>query len=133
MLTALLQALMDEGYVVSSGSEYPVVGVSTKGATALNDGEIFVSFALEEKTVKKKRPERTTVSEDGLEGSLKIWRIAQAKEFGIPAFHVINNRTLIAIANARPASEEELLAVTGMGPVKMEQFGADVLALIAEA
>ena len=132
-LTALLQALMDEAYVVSSGSEYPVVGVSAKGVAALDDGEILVSFASEEKPVKKMKSERTAVSEKGLEGSLKTWRLAQAQEFGIPAFHVINNRTLIAIANARPMSEEELLAISGMGPVKVEKFGADVLALVAEA
>ena len=49
------------------------------------------------------------------------------------AFHVFANRVLAAIAEARPRSAEELLAVPGVGPAKLERYGAEVLEVVAAA
>ena len=51
----------------------------------------------------------------------------------MPSYVVFNDRTLRGIAQARPASEDEMLAVSGVGPAKWEQYGAEVLELVAEA
>ncbi|MBV9818487.1 MAG: ATP-dependent DNA helicase RecQ [Solirubrobacterales bacterium] len=60
---------------------------------------------------------------------LREWR-AQAAD-GKPAFTVAHDRTLTAIAAARPTSLESLAQIRGVGPAFIERYGADVLALLA--
>ncbi len=62
--------------------------------------------------------------------ALKAWRLTAAA--GKPAFTVASNRTLTSIAAARPADEDALLAISGVGPAFIEKYAAEVLALIAE-
>lgn len=64
--------------------------------------------------------------------TIRAWRRGRSEEIGLPPFCVFSNRTMAAISNARPSTEEELLAVNGMGPVKYQQFGAELLNLIRE-
>jgi RecQ family ATP-dependent DNA helicase len=62
--------------------------------------------------------------------ALKTWRLGAAE--GKPAFTVASNKTLTAIAAARPQSEETLLAISGVGPAFIEKYAPDVLAIVAE-
>jgi len=62
--------------------------------------------------------------------ALKTWRLGAAE--GKPAFTVAANKTLTAIAAARPQSEETLLAISGVGPAFIEKYAPDVLAIVAE-
>ncbi len=64
--------------------------------------------------------------------ALKAWRLAEAKRRRIPAFRVMSNRTLGEIAASRPADEEALLAVHGIGPTVMKKYGDRLLGIVAE-
>jgi DNA helicase-2/ATP-dependent DNA helicase PcrA len=46
---------------------------------------------------------------------------------------VFADKTLHALAERPPATAEELLAVPGIGPAKLEAFGGELLALLAAA
>ena len=48
----------------------------------------------------------------------------------MPAYVVANNDTLLAIAAALPKTEDELLAITGVGPKKVELYGDEILACL---
>ena len=61
---------------------------------------------------------------------LKVWRGEQARERGVPAYVVFHDKTLHALAAAKPQSESDLLAITGIGPTKVEKFGAALLAVL---
>jgi ATP-dependent DNA helicase RecQ len=63
---------------------------------------------------------------------LRAWRAAEAKRLGVPAFVVLHDRTLTALAGARPGSAKELLAIDGIGPAKAEKFGAAILGLCTD-
>jgi DNA helicase-2/ATP-dependent DNA helicase PcrA len=65
--------------------------------------------------------------------ALKDWRRERAKADGVPAYVVFHDRTLIEIAERRPASADQLGGIAGVGPAKLERYGADVLAAIAAA
>jgi RecQ family ATP-dependent DNA helicase len=67
-----------------------------------------------------------------LEEKLRAWRREEAGKMGQPAFCVFADRTLRAIAVERPRTEEELLAVAGIGPAKAAKFGAAVCSICAE-
>jgi ATP-dependent DNA helicase RecQ len=62
--------------------------------------------------------------------ALKAWRLQAAA--GNPAYTVAHNKTLTAIAATRPANEDALLAISGIGPSFVEKYAPEVLALIAE-
>ena len=64
-------------------------------------------------------------------GELRQWRLDTAKSMGVPTYVVFTDATLLAIAQRMPASPEELIQVPGVGPMKIEQFGEDVLAITA--
>jgi superfamily II DNA helicase RecQ len=58
---------------------------------------------------------------------LRSWRLATAQQEGQKAFYVFPDSTLEQIAAARPQTLEELEAVKGVGPKKLEQYGQAVL------
>lgn len=64
-------------------------------------------------------------------GRLKQWRIEVSQEQRVPAYVVFTDATLEAIAERRPASERELLAIAGVGRTKLERYGPAVLDLCA--
>jgi ATP-dependent DNA helicase RecQ len=70
---------------------------------------------------------------EALAARLKEWRAAEAKRLGVPAFVLLHDRTLAALAQARPANPRQLLEVNGMGPAKVERFGKEILELCGAA
>jgi len=61
---------------------------------------------------------------------LRAWRGQIARQHGVPAYVVLHDSTLQAIAQARPASIEALRAIPGLGERKLANYGAQLLALI---
>lgn len=53
-----------------------------------------------------------------------------ARTHRLQDFMVFSNDTLEQLAQIRPANEREMLAISGVGPVKMERFGWDFLRVI---
>jgi ATP-dependent DNA helicase RecQ len=64
---------------------------------------------------------------------LRGWRLERSREDGVPAFVVLHDTTLRELAAAQPRTRGELAAVKGFGPVKVERYGDDLLALLAAA
>jgi DNA helicase-2/ATP-dependent DNA helicase PcrA len=66
----------------------------------------------------------------GLLGALKAWRRQRSSEDGVPAYVVATDATLAAIAERRPRSERELLAMPGIGPARVAKYGDEILAIV---
>jgi DNA helicase II / ATP-dependent DNA helicase PcrA len=64
--------------------------------------------------------------------ALKAWRLERARRDEVPAYLVFHNSTLAEIAGRRPRSLAELAAVPGVGPAKLDRYGEEVLAALAE-
>jgi superfamily II DNA helicase RecQ len=96
--------------VAKSGSRASRSSTTRPAAPALPVAETEVSAALLER--------------------LKRWRRTRAAEMGVPAFVVFGDRDLTAIAAAAPVTMEELASCKGMGPVKLKQYGGELLAEI---
>ncbi len=69
-----------------------------------------------------------TLDEDLL-AALRAWRLRVAKEGRVPAFTVFTDTTLIAIAEQKPADEDTLAQIPGLGPMKLHAYGEAVLTL----
>ncbi|QTG80669.1 ATP-dependent DNA helicase UvrD2 [Arthrobacter crystallopoietes] len=63
--------------------------------------------------------------------ALRQWRKDTALEASVPAFVVFTDATLVAIAEARPQSMQELSRLAGVGPAKLERYGEDVLRILS--
>ncbi|HUQ77550.1 MAG TPA: ATP-dependent DNA helicase UvrD2 [Patescibacteria group bacterium] len=77
------------------------------------------------------RPRRAVVGEDPLFDALREWRTRRAHDAGMPAYVVASDATLSAIAAARPSSLAGLERVNGIGPGKLDKYGAEILAIVA--
>ena len=63
--------------------------------------------------------------------ALRTWRAAEAKRRRIPAFRILTDRALVALAGDRPSDEAGLLAVSGIGPTIVRKYGEALLRLVA--
>jgi ATP-dependent DNA helicase UvrD/PcrA len=75
---------------------------------------------------------RPVEPDDPLYAALKTWRLERARADEVPAYVVFHNATLEEIAARRPRSLVELASVPGIGPAKLERYGADLLSALAE-
>ncbi len=141
-IDSLYKQLIAIGYLKVVGSEYPVVELTALGKRALAHRE---AITLDMPTSASARggsskgassvvpDEPLDADAAGLFAELKAWRTEQARAQVVPPYVVFNDRTLDALARARPQDEDALLAIKGIGPAKLERYGADVLRIIADA
>ena len=64
--------------------------------------------------------------------ALRRYRLVVARAEGVPPYVVASDRSLREIARLRPSGEGELLLAYGIGPAKLQKYGAGLLAVIAE-
>jgi ribonuclease D len=63
---------------------------------------------------------------------LREWRTQRAAERGVPSDIVLTNEVLMAIARAAPASLEDLAALRVLGAWKLQEYGEELLRVVAE-
>ncbi len=60
------------------------------------------------------------------------WRKHQAKRRNVPPFKVMNNKTIITIANEQPGNKAELLDIKGITPNVWRRYGKFLLRAVAK-
>ena len=76
---------------------------------------------------------RTPVAADSrVEEALRTWRLLEARRRGVPAFRIFNDQALRAIAQTRPATAADLLAVPGIGISAVEKYGRQIYRILEE-
>jgi HRDC domain/UvrD-like helicase C-terminal domain len=124
--------------LVDQGHEWRIVDIEPAAAVAERGGNIR-HFALGERveTVGRQRgplrPRAGEVDEASVVLFDLLRRFRERVRNGKPAYTVFDDKTLVAIAAALPADLPALAAVKGVGPAKLEQYGDDVLELVAVA
>ncbi len=138
----VVELLAADGYLEISDGQYPVVGLGPRCREAAVDG-----FALKMKRTKKvaegRRAHMGTFgsgravadlddpAQQDLFERLRALRKRLASEAGIAPYMVFSDRTLREMCLARPRTDEELLAISGVGVKKLRTYGEDFLAEIA--
>ena len=104
----------------------------TTGTTDYWSAVIF--YDLKNKTEKQKEEKSTfedlSQHEKEIFSALKQWRNDLAKDLGWSAFRVCHNAHLLAIAESKSATIEDLLKVKGFGEVRTEKYGEAILAVL---
>ncbi len=86
---------------------------------------------LAELEIQAAPPPKPLEPDDPLYAVLKKWRLETAKAEERPAYVIFHNSTLAEIVRRGPRSREELAAVPGVGPAKLDRYGDEVLAVLA--
>jgi DNA topoisomerase-3 len=68
----------------------------------------------------------------GAAAMLKAWRRAVAAKQRVPAFRIMSDRVLLAIAEKEPMTAAELLAIPGIGIKLVEKYGAQIYRVLDE-
>ena len=104
-------------------------------------GEQPVELALPEPTPAARRSRRSGSGATGAAAAavdpgdpvlaaLKAWRLAQARDQGVPPYVVFHDRTLLELAAQRPSTRGQLAEVAGIGAAKLERYGDALLAVL---
>ena len=80
----------------------------------------------EVRTKKVERPEGPVAD------ALRTWRFENARAAKMLAYVIFSDATLAQLADRLPGDERALLRISGIGPVKVERYGEEILAIIAE-
>lgn len=93
-------------------------------------GDAFGTLSVEAKS----GPVSTMKLEGGRAGvveALMQWRRTKALAAGVPAYCIMWQKSLLAIAERLPSSEAELVVMPHFGPVRTKKYGAEILEVIA--
>jgi ATP-dependent DNA helicase RecQ len=117
--TTPLALLISDGIVNKFGGQ-------TEGAPRTKKAKAAVGAAAKKAEA---GPIQLSADDDALVARLREWRAAEAKRLRVPSYVVLHDRTLTALAQARPENPKQLLEIDGMGPAKVEKFGEAILGL----
>lgn len=122
-----LVQLMNQGYIEIAFHENNALKLTPFSKRVLFENEkVMLTRALSIlKKADKEKPKATakTAREDGLFERLRLLRLRISMEENIPAYLVFSDATLREIEAERPMSEEEFLAINGVGQRKLEVYG----------
>ena len=125
---ACLSAVKEHGYSVQ-------VVQQTKAQHLLSHKDKDSNNDKRRNRSKGKSKDKTPGNENintGFADILRQWRAAKAKEEGIPAYMVLQQKALHAIATNLPKTPSELKRQLGIGSKTMEKYGNEILDLVNE-
>jgi RecQ family ATP-dependent DNA helicase len=129
-----VELLISDGVVEEFGGKGAAPGRSRTGRTAEKNGSSKAAGGKATRTgTAEAVPVKLTAEGEALAARLREWRSAEAKRLRVPAYVVLHDRTLAAVAQVRPANSRQLLEINGMGPAKVERFGEAILGLCEAA
>lgn len=139
LLMEVVELLAAGDYLTITEGTYPVVCAGGRYREAARDD---FSLCMKRTASKAKRGAAVrsagaagvaalTASDEALFERLRALRKRLADEAEVPPYVVFPNTTLTAMAQARPATAAEFLAVPGIGEKKLATYGEPFLAEIA--
>lgn len=129
-----INQLINLGLIEIAYDDYLKLKITSLGDEILRTNKPIQLVQPLNKKKSKKTPAKQTATltpNEALIQALKKYRKEIAQQNKVPAYVIFNDATLNQLAAQQPKNEEELLAIQGMGTVKVERFGKDLLALIA--
>lgn len=127
--------LANQGLIEIMYSENSALKISPLGKKVLKgEKNIQLTYPVTAEE-KKKKPKIVRIANEGevneeLFKELKKVRYAISKEENVPAYIVFNDKTLQEIARELPVTENEFLAISGVGLNKMQEYGEEFMEVV---
>lgn len=137
LLHEYIRELVKQGYLRRPPGDYDVLITSEKADNVLFQNEQVLWRHIVQK---KQTPQRQKTAVSGKPGAadqdlldqLRSLRAELARQAGVPAYVIFHDATLLNLASAQPATEAELLAISGVGEQKAKKYGQAILEEITE-
>ena len=126
----LLELVRQNGFSVDAYlHEKAIAMLSGKGTNSQTKPE---KKPAKQKEKAQKTTEEITLDEKniGIFNALAQWRKEKAAERGLPTYCIMSQKSLIAAANTRPSTIEELAAIPYFGQKRAESSGEEILKII---
>ena len=91
-----------------------------------------IDFETEKNRLTKAQNPSSSGNKSDLYGSLKAWRDSVANEKDLEKYMVIAQKTLENLAEEKPRSKGQLAQISGLGNIKIKQYGDEILDIINE-
>ncbi len=130
----LVHQLLDQDLLQRSGGDRPVIGLNDRSWEVLRGRRQVVLLeprvGSTTRTTRLEADDWQGVDRDLFE-RLRSWRRRVADARGKPAWTILDDKALRAIARERPASPAALLRCRGIGEKRLADFGAAILDIVA--
>ncbi|HEX4164045.1 MAG TPA: ATP-dependent DNA helicase RecQ [Bryobacteraceae bacterium] len=90
----------------------------------------FSKAHLSKAQAPKSRPQNDLSNRPLLE-ALRAWRLAEARTKKLPAFRIASDNLLHGIVEDQPRTEEDLLAISGIGSSFIKHYGPAILRIVS--
>ncbi|WP_132994079.1 DNA helicase RecQ [Gordonia zhaorongruii] len=134
---SVVRQLVASGIITPHG-DYGVLRLTDEAGPVLRSERSLTLREDARGPVRSRRSAPASVSADltdddrNLFESLRRWRTSVAKAAELPAYTVLTNKSLEALAQVRPTSSEQLLSISGIGDAKVDRYGASILEVIGD-
>jgi ATP-dependent DNA helicase RecQ len=125
----MIDSLIIEGCISFGGEDYPLLVITGLGKAVIEGAKkvsVQLPWVLEGKPV-------MPPTDKELFTKLRHWRSDQARKEELPAFCIIQNKTLFELSEKKPNELSELYDVFGLSTVKVEKYGNLILNVIQTA
>jgi len=129
----LVHQLLDQELLARSGGDRPVIALNARSWQVMRGERPVVLLeprAGKTRTAKADVDDWEGVDRDLFE-RLRRWRRRVAESRGKPAWTILDDKSLRAIAREKPAAPAALLRCKGLGEKRLADFGAAVLDIVA--
>lgn len=135
----VVRQLLAQGLLAVEGDYGTLVLTEASGAVLAREREVRLrrepeKAAKEPKQAKARKSEQVELRAEAapLFERLRAWRAATAKEQGVPAYVIFHDAVLRQVAAQRPATLDELGAISGVGQNKLAKYGRSLLDVLEE-
>ncbi|AZG45085.1 DNA helicase RecQ [Gordonia insulae] len=132
---SVVRQLMASGIIAPQGDYGVLVLTEKSGPVLRGDAEVMLRTdpvrPAGGRTRTASRAADLPEADRGMFEHLRAWRKAEASRQGKPPYVVFTDATLRELAARRPSTSADLRTVSGVGDAKLERYGDDVLAAIA--
>jgi ATP-dependent DNA helicase RecQ len=134
----IVRQLFAAGVLTEASEEHGGFRLTEKGGDVLLGRERLALRSVPDAAPRRSRSAGAAAREGLDEGTsalfehLRALRLTIAREEGVAAYVVFPDRTLIDMAQLRPATPDDMAAVQGVGAAKLKRYGDVFLQAIAE-
>ena len=125
----IARQLLSMGYLKQEG-EYHTLSLTAKALEALKKRETIFGVVQEAERVRIKGKKEEIEYNSALFALLRQKRKELADEAGVPPYVIFSDKTLVEMAAYYPQSVTSLLNISGVGQVKLRQYGGPFLEVI---
>jgi ATP-dependent DNA helicase RecQ len=132
-IRAIIECLVNEGYLALDGEERPVLCASSRSPEIIFEKKplsMMLPRSAEQEELRRHPSVESEAYDEALFMRLKELRNRLAHEAGVPAYIIFSDATLRDMSQKQPRTLDQFQRVSGVGLVKMGKYGEAFTRLI---